>query len=205
MSPSLKTRLNTLRAKALAVPHKAFFSLFFVNLIVCVATSIHPEFYRYLCYRPELLGTAKGLVGILTHMFTHAGWDHFLGNFMWVAPFAIYLEGKIGAKKFLVTWFITGLGGLVLMVVMPHMFGLGWMLGASGCCFGVMATSCLYFADTKLHQVMAVAFLLLHLLPQMIAGVFSTIASGGTAYWAHAGAGMTAVLLAHYLKHKSKP
>jgi len=146
------------------------------------------------------MGTLKGLVGIVTHMFTHGGWEHFLGNFLYVAPFAIFLENKIGSRKFLATWLITGLGGLALMLVMPHLFGMGWMLGASGCCFGVMATACLYFDDSKIHQYLGVCYLLLQLIPQMISGVYATVAPGGVAYFAHAGAALTAILLAHYLK-----
>lgn len=79
---------------------------------------------------------------LVTHIFLHGSFDHFLFNMLFFVFFGPFLERKIGSMKFLLIFFISGI-----------VAGIGWSfwsltagnpansaLGASGALSGIFAT-----------------------------------------------------------------
>lgn len=73
---------------------------------------------------------------LVTHIFLHGSFDHFLFNMLFFVFFGPFLERKIGSTKFLLIFFIAGI-----------VAGIGWSLtavnpalGASGALSGIFAT-----------------------------------------------------------------
>lgn len=140
-------------------------------------------------------GTLKFMINLFTHQLGHAGLMHLLGNYMFMIPYAVYLESRLGPKQFLCFYFLCGFLAAFSQVLGSHSSA---MIGSSGAAFGVFAGACALF-DRSLWQ-RVVGFLLLGL-ALMIQFVLATdIASlfSGVAYWAHFGGGTAGLALVHF-------
>lgn len=69
----------------------------------------------------------------ITYMFLHADLWHLLFNMLGLFFFGPRLEARLGARRFLGLYFVSGLTGAVLSVVTPY----ARIIGASGAVFGV--------------------------------------------------------------------
>lgn len=91
----------------------------------------------------ETFGTPRFFLNLITHMFSHANWAHLMGNYMFVFPYALYLEHKIGQRKFLYAWIACGLTAVGLQALASHT---GGVIGSSGAAFGI-ASAALWMAN----------------------------------------------------------
>jgi membrane associated rhomboid family serine protease len=85
------------------------------------------------------------LATALSHMFIHAGWEHLVGNMLFLIFLGMNCERKLGAPLFLALYFVSGLGAVALFALFALFAGnpdvpLG---GASGAVSGVLG---IYFA-----------------------------------------------------------
>ncbi len=79
----------------------------------------------YLLQRPWTL---------ITYMFVHANFDHIFWNMLFLFLFGIELERRIGEKRFLIIFFLSGIiAALAQLFISP-----GVLVGASGALYGVM-------------------------------------------------------------------
>ena len=153
---------------------------------------------------------------IITHMFMHAplgqgiGLTHILFNMLTLASFGPVLEQVLGEKKYIMLYFLSGIGAYFL--------NCGWnyfeimqganveeiysipMMGASGAIFGVVAAFSTMFPDSKLFF-MFIPFPIKakYLFPGII--VISLYlgfsgSMGGIAHFAHIGGAVVGFLLA---------
>lgn len=77
-----------------------------------------------------------------TSNFLHANWGHLIGNMMFLWPFGLIVEGKLGWRRFLMVYFGIGIVESALeQICLP---GPGVSLGASSIIFGLMAIACLW-------------------------------------------------------------
>ena len=89
-------------------------SLLIINVIMFVATLINEKFMigTFAMFYP-----ASPLFRWwqpLTHMFMHGGWWHILFNMYTLVMFGMVVERALGTKKFLILYFVTGLGAVAL-------------------------------------------------------------------------------------------
>jgi membrane associated rhomboid family serine protease len=73
----------------------------------------------------------------VTYMFLHGGLGHLFFNMLSLYFFGPQLESRLGGRRFLVLYFLAGLGGAVLSAVFPFSRYVP-ILGASGAVFGVL-------------------------------------------------------------------
>ena len=76
-------------------------------------------------------------VGWITAMFLHAGWDHILGNMLFLAIFGKNVEDAFGRLGYLLLYFAGGFAAMMLQTAMTLGFGTAAdaqipNLGASG-------------------------------------------------------------------------
>jgi rhomboid-like protein len=117
---------------------------------------------------------------LVTHMFAHGGFTHFLFNVIALISFGGIIEYKLGTRRFLTLYFISGLGAVLLHYIsvgievyqltetfFPNLDGkaenvvlgiqlgtkqvsYGPMLGASGAIYGIMAAFAFFYPNEEM-------------------------------------------------------
>jgi len=107
--------------------------LILVNILLFVVVLIRPEL-RYDLGLNRLFFTDRPWT-LLTHMFIHAGFWHIFANMLTLYFFGRYVYSLIGEGKFLIVYFLGGLlgGGLYLLMADPQ----ATAVGSSGAIFAV--------------------------------------------------------------------
>jgi len=163
----------------------------------------------------RLLFTMYGLVpaeftlpAVITSMFLHAGWLHFLGNMLYLWIFGDNVEDRVGHGRFLLFYVLCGAAAAVGQTL-ANPGSTVPMVGASGAIAGVMGAYFFLFPHSRvltfvavfifyidLIEIPAVFFLGFWFVLQLLSGVGSLGASsGGVAFWAHAGGFLAGVAL----------
>ena len=138
-------------------------------------------------------------LSLLTSMFLHGGWLHFLGNMLYLWIFGDNVEDRVGHGRFIVFYLTCGLAATLAQVV-SNSTSVVPMVGASGAIAGVMGAYFVLFPRSrvltllplfifwKLIEVPAILFLGFWFLLQLLSGVGSVGAGqdvSGIAFWAH--------------------
>ena len=88
-------------------------NIIILNVIVFVLAYLFPQMNTYLAaYFPTSPNFQSWQ--IITHMFMHGGFMHIAFNMLTLASFGPVLERFLGDKKFLILYFLSGLGAFVL-------------------------------------------------------------------------------------------
>ena len=150
------------------------------------------------------LGVPWG-VGWITAMFMHAGWDHILGNMLFLAIFGKNVEDAFGRLGYLLFYFAGGFAAMMLQTAMTLLFGTAAEarvpeLGASGAIAAVLGAYFVLYPGSRVRtwifpvflvRIPAWIFLGVWFLYQLIEasfGLFSASANGGgVAFFAHVG------------------
>ena len=140
------------------------------------------------------------VVSLLTSMFMHGGWLHFISNMWILIIFGDNVEDSMGPVKYLVFYLLGGLAaGLMQFEIAP--FSTIPTLGASGAIAGVMVAYVLLFPQARIDtlipliiffrrvNVPAWVYLGFWFVTQLFSGVMALgqVAVGGVAWWAHIG------------------
>ncbi len=162
--------------------------------------SFYPCSVDNTCRAPEPWG-----VSWVTAMFLHGGWDHILGNMLFLAIFGKNVEDAYGSLRYLVFYFAGGLAAIMMQTAMTLLFSSAAAarvpeLGASGAIAAVLGAYFLLYPRSRvltyifpifLVRIPAWIFLGLWFLYQLIEanfGLFSASANGGgVAFFAHVG------------------
>ena len=85
---------------------------------------------------------------VLTYMFLHGGWFHFVGNMLFLWVFADNVEDTLGHFWFLIFYLACGVGsGLVHALTIP--LSQNPLIGASGAIAGVIGAYLILFPERK--------------------------------------------------------
>lgn len=89
---------------------------------------------------------------LITYMFLHEGFWHIFMNMLWLFWTGALVEQVWGTQKFLIYYFICGLGGAAMNMFLSSAVGLpsGPMLGASAAIFGVLVAFGVLYPDMRL-------------------------------------------------------
>jgi len=136
------------------------------------------------------------LIGLLLHMFSHAGWAHLCGNMFRGLPCMLYLEARIGSKRLLDSYVLCGVMAACVQALMP--FGGDGLIGASGAIFGLFGLCCGLWGRGATQALIAAIMLALALIPQMQYLNLGMLATG-VAFGAHIGGMVTGLLIAIFL------
>ena len=158
-------------------------------------------------YDLELLVRYYGVVpaafawsDLLSSMFLHAGWTHFLGNMLFLWIFGDNVEDRLGHVGYLLFYLACGaLAAMAQVFVSPS--STVPMIGASGAIAGVMGAYFVLYPHSRVLAVVffvfifdvieipAIFFLGVWFLMQLFSGVGSVVdaAEGGIAFMAHVG------------------
>jgi membrane associated rhomboid family serine protease len=93
-------------------------------------------------------------VGWITAMFLHAGWDHILGNMLFLAIFGKNVEDAFGRLGYLVLYFVGGFAATMMQTAMTLLFGAASdaqipALGASGAIAAVLGSYFVLYPNSR--------------------------------------------------------
>ena len=149
---------------------------------------------------------------VVTSMFLHADFLHFLGNMVFLWIFGDNVEDRLG--HFTYVLFYLGSGGFAAAAqVLADPTSFFPMIGASGAIAGVMGayfviyprsrvlTAVFLFLFLDIIEIPAIFFLGVWFLLQLLHGAMSFgTQEGGVAFWAHAGGFIVGVVAGAYVR-----
>lgn len=206
-------------------------NLIIINAMVMIMTALDNSDFMYetfaLFYPTSSFFKPWQLV---THMFMHGGFWHLFFNMYTLYIFGTVLERMWGPKKFLIFYFVTGLGaatlhmftqyiqvqhflsqaadGSMLAAQAIHILKMTPTVGASGAIYGVLLGFAMLFPDTILSfifppvQIKAKWAIIIFALIALVCGV--TGRGGSVAHFAHLGGMLFGWLLIFYWKKKHR-
>jgi membrane associated rhomboid family serine protease len=159
------------------------------------------------------------VVPLFASMFLHGGWLHLLGNMLFLFVFGRSIEDRFGHVKFLLIYFVGGLGGALLHIVLNAGSRVP-TIGASGAIAGVLGAYFLSFPSARITTLIPLFFffwtvelpalLLLGFwfLIQFFTGfsmqAIESATRGGVAWWAHVGGFVIGMALALTLRPRRR-
>jgi membrane associated rhomboid family serine protease len=153
-------------------------------------------------------------VSWITAMFMHAGWDHILGNMLFLVIFGKNVEDAFGRIGYLAFYFAGGFAAIILQTSMTLLFGTAAdaripTLGASGAIAAVLGAYIVLYPDSRIQTfvgwfpigIPAWIFLGGWFLYQFFEGNFALVhpddaGGSGVAFFAHVGGFIFGVLVA---------
>ena len=142
---------------------------------------------------------------IVTYMFMHGGVFHILFNMYTLYIFGSVLENIWGTKKFLIFYFVTGIGAGLVHVGVQYLTGdFALTVGASGAIYGILMGYAMLYPDSRLTllfppiSMKAKWFVLIFAGIELLLGV--TGSQAGVAHFAHLGGLVFGFLLIMYWK-----
>ncbi len=149
---------------------------------------------------PAQITAGKDWITLLTAMFLHGGWEHILGNMVFLWAFGPEVEDTMGPVKYLAFYLLGGvIANLAQIAIIPNSTELN--LGASGAIAAVMGAFVLTFPRDRIKTVLIIGiFVKVTLIPAVLLiglwfllqvfsqlGSIAAVQSGGVAYMAHIG------------------
>ncbi|MCX7566490.1 rhomboid family intramembrane serine protease [Sulfitobacter sp. F26169L] len=164
------------------------------------------QFYYDWALLPRRITMGDGYGALLSSQFLHGGWLHLAGNMLFLWIFGDNIEDEMGHLPYLGFYLTAGvLSGLAQVAMDPASFIP--MVGASGAIAGVMGSYLLLFPKAKIDILLfliiifrifpipAWIMLILWFATQFVGGLGTMQATGGVAYWAHAGGFIAGIVL----------
>ncbi|MDO8885691.1 rhomboid family intramembrane serine protease [Candidatus Oleimmundimicrobium sp.] len=158
---------------------------------------------------------------LITSIFLHGGWIHVIGNMLYLWIFGNNIEDVLGHGKFLVFYFLCGLGGAIGHIIFNPTSTIP-SLGASGAIAGVLAAYLIlyplatidvaipifiFIKIIRLPAIIVIGFWFFLQLTSGYAAITTPVmqSSGGVAWFAHIGGFMTGLLLILIFPKKRNP
>lgn len=203
-------------------------NIIIINVLVMIMTSLNGDFMyeKFALFYPT--SPFFHWWQPVTHIFMHGGFWHLFFNMYTLYFFGRVLEERWGAKKFLIFYFVTGLGAALVHTGVEWLQVHHWMsqvadgsfaaqakihalkmtptVGASGAIYGVLMGFAMLYPDAVLSLIFppismkAKWFVLVFGGIELLTGV--TGVGGGIAHFAHLGGLIFGYLLILYWKKK---
>lgn len=172
--------------------------LFYTNIIMFILTLIGQNILglpvmNYMALFP-LDSPNFSFYQFISSMFMHAGIAHLFFNMLALLSFGPDVENQLGERKFLLFYFIMGIGASIAQMSLSH----GAMIGASGAIFGLLVYFTLYNPEAKLSLFLLPIFvkaknmMLFMIALELVLGL---LANDGVGHWAHLGGALTGFIL----------
>ena len=203
-------------------------NIIIINILVMIMTSLNRPFMieKFALFYPT--SPFFHWWQPLTHMFMHGGFWHLFFNMYTLFIFGSVLERVWGTKKFLIFYFVTGLGAALVHTGVEWLQMQYWMnevasgdmaalnsirqlkvtptVGASGAIYGVLMGYAMLYPDSIMTLIFppvslkAKWFVLIFAGIELLTGVTGT--GGGIAHFAHLGGLIFGFLLIMYWKKR---
>lgn len=203
-------------------------NIIIINVLIMIMTSLNESFMveKFALFYPT--SPFFHWWQPFTHMFMHGGFWHLFFNMYTLFIFGSVLERVWGTRKFLIFYFVTGLGAAAIHTGVEWIQMQSWLtqaaegsmaaqsaihvlkltptVGASGAIYGVLMGYAMLYPDSVLTllfppiSMKAKWFVLIFAAIELLTGVTGT--GGGIAHFAHLGGLIFGFLLILYWKKK---
>ena len=202
-------------------------NLIAINLLLFIATLVNEQFMvqNFAMFYPASPFFRPWQ--IVTHIFMHGGFWHIFFNMYTLFIFGTVLERSLGSQKFLIFYFVTGLGAVALHTGVEWLQATSYLssgtpaavagyqrllytptLGASGAIYGVLIGYAMLYPDSVLTLIFppvslkAKWFVLIFAAIELFTGVAGT--SDGVAHFAHLGGMLFGWLLIRWWRKRGR-
>ncbi len=135
---------------------------------------------------------------LFTYMFLHGGFSHLLFNMFALWMFGMDIENLWGTKKFLIYYFLCGVGaGVANLFIAPLLGPTAPTIGASGAVYGILVAFGFLFPDRPIYLYFFVPIKAKYLVViYMVIEFYSASSSmnSGIAHVAHLGGGVVGLI-----------
>lgn len=203
-------------------------NIIIINIMVMIMTSLNEDFMyeKFALFYPT--SPFYHWWQPLTHMFMHGGFWHLFFNMYTLFIFGTHLERIWGTRKFLLFYFVTGIGAVAVHTGVEWLQVQNWMaaaadgslaaqnaihmlkmtpsVGASGAIYGVLMGYAMLYPDSVLTLIFppismkAKWFVLVFAAIELLTGVTGT--GGGIGHFAHLGGLIFGFILIWYWKKR---
>lgn len=203
-------------------------NIIIINIMVMIMTSLNEDFMyeKFALFYPT--SPFYHWWQPLTHMFMHGGFWHLFFNMYTLFIFGTHLERIWGTRKFLLFYFVTGIGAAAVHTGVEWLQVQNWMaaaadgslaaqnaihmlkmtpsVGASGAIYGVLMGYAMLYPDSVLTLIFppismkAKWFVLVFAAIELLTGVTGT--GGGIGHFAHLGGLIFGFILIWYWKKR---
>ncbi len=154
------------------------------------------------------IASSHAWLTIFTAMYLHGGWEHIVGNMLYLWIFGNNVEDRMGHVGYFVFYTVSGVAAALMQVAVDPTSTVP-TIGASGAIAGVLGAYLLLYPHAEIYFLVfffvfvttislpAVIVLMGWFLMQLAYGMSSWGLSmgGGVAWWAHVGGFLTGMLL----------
>ena len=191
------------------------YALIFANFIVFVISAIFPVVTYDLGFRPIYLSPEliPQLYTLFTSMFIHGGFLHIIGNMLVFFFVGMAFEQRIGWKKFLTIYLLTGVCGALTHSLLNLGSGI-LLIGASGAIFGIMGAFAFSYPRDEVVMPIPLGIIMVFrrikvVYAVLIFAVMETVivmldVKDTTAHFAHIGGLVSGVILAAIIIRKKR-
>ncbi len=132
----------------------AVFMLVLANIIIFVIEMLYPYSIYYLGFYTKNIVS----IGLITGIFTHYNYMHILLNMVVLLLIGFPFEMKIGARRFLFIYLITGIVAEIIFGIINYNSNI-ILIGASGSIFGIMGAFLRLYPDDEIAMFLGFIFL----------------------------------------------
>ena len=203
-------------------------NLLVINILMFVATLVNEQMMTQLFALFYPTSPFFHWWQYITHMFMHGGFWHIFFNMYTLFIFGSVVERIIGERKFLIFYFVCGLGAAALHTGVEYLQAQSYMaqiaqnsqeamaayqalkmtptVGASGAIYGVLIAYAMLFPDSQLTLIFppvtltAKWWVVIFAAIELVTGV--TGVASGIAHFAHLGGMLFGFLLIRYWRKK---
>ncbi|MDH5804405.1 MAG: rhomboid family intramembrane serine protease [Gemmatimonadota bacterium] len=157
-------------------------------------------------FHPSFLFTKPWTV--ISYMFVHGSFFHLFFNMFGLVIFGVAVEERIGSKSFGKFFFLSGIGGPVLALLLSAFRTLGVTVGASGAVYGTLVGFAMLWPNAEIRvfplpfpikaKWLVLGFLLLDLLPEL------SQTQDGIAHFAHLGGALFGFLYLRFIDQSTQ-
>lgn len=213
LNPSGKIKDNADFAGAIM---RMTISLIILNIAAFIAQGILGDAFTYSLSLVPAQAFSGALWQFVTYMFMHGGFWHITINMLVLLVFGGVVERELGRKRFLMLYFVAGIGSAFLYLGLTWVFtplyllpktALVPMLGASGAVFGVLTAYAFMFPRNWIFMfpgipIPAALLVVVFAIVELFSGVFGL--DPGTANFGHLGGILFGFLLMLWWRHRRR-
>lgn len=144
-----------------------FFFISFIVLLINWITKGKSNNALFSTYRSSMLNPMT-YVRLLTHIFGHLNWSHFMNNFLYILLIGPMVEEKYGSINLLIMIAITAL----VTGVINNLFSNYRLLGASGIVFMLIILSSLVNIQSGKIPITLILIFIFYIANEIISGIF---------------------------------
>jgi hypothetical protein len=196
----MRTKLNSVKGRNLL---SITTILLILNVLIFILQAVLPKLFTNLTLQVGY--TLSHPWTIFTSMFMHASFTHLLFNMYALLIFGSLIEQKLGRKRFLWSYLLSGVAAALAFEIYNQILGTaGAAVGASGAIMGILGLTIMLLPEMKVlfffvipmsMRTAGIIFALMDLF-----GLFNP--TSGIAHIAHLGGLLVGLLLGYYFIRK---